>query len=150
MIDGVIVTPLQRFPDARGVVMHMLRRDAPHFREFGEIYFSSVYPGAVKAWHYDTRSTINYAVPHGNILFVLFDQREDSPTCGEIQEIVIGRDNYCLVTVPPGIWNGFRGLDTDTAIVANCATLPHDETTSRRRDPDDPNIPYDWAGPGVH
>jgi len=31
--------------------MHMLRRNDPHFIEFGEIYFSTVYAGVVKGWH---------------------------------------------------------------------------------------------------
>ncbi len=31
--------------------MHMLKRTDPHFIEFGEIYFSTVYPGVVKGWH---------------------------------------------------------------------------------------------------
>ena len=42
-IDGVIVVPLRRIPDERGTILHMLRRDDPHFIEFGEIYFTSVY-----------------------------------------------------------------------------------------------------------
>ena len=51
MIEGVRITPLRQIPDERGTVMHMLRADAPHFEGFGEIYFSWVYPGAIKAWH---------------------------------------------------------------------------------------------------
>jgi dTDP-4-dehydrorhamnose 3,5-epimerase-like enzyme len=35
----------------RGSVMHMLRADAEHFQGFGEIYFSTVNPGAIKGWH---------------------------------------------------------------------------------------------------
>ena len=144
MIDGVIVTPLRQIDDARGKVMHMLRSDAAHFGGFGEIYFSCVYPGAVKAWHLHKRMTLNYAVPHGNIKFVLCDDRTGSPTNGEIQELFLGPDNYCLVTVPPMIWNGFKGIGTETAMVANCATIPHDPDEILRRDPLDPSIPYDW------
>lgn len=145
MIDGVIVTPLKQILDERGKVMHMLRSDAPHFRGFGEIYFSCVYPGAVKAWHIHHRMTLNYAVPHGSIKFVLYDDRADSPSKGRVQELFLGPDNYCLVTVPPMVWNGFKGLGADPAIVANCATIPHDPTEIDRRDPLDGSIPYDWG-----
>ena len=31
--------------------MHMLRSDAPHFLKFGEICFSTAYPGVTKGWH---------------------------------------------------------------------------------------------------
>jgi dTDP-4-dehydrorhamnose 3,5-epimerase len=89
--------------------------------------------------------TLNYAVPLGKIKFVLFDDRADSPTAGQTQEIFLGPENYSLVTVPPMIWNGFKGVGTETAIVANCATLPHSPDEIMRRDPFDPAIPYDWA-----
>ncbi|WP_319245445.1 dTDP-4-dehydrorhamnose 3,5-epimerase family protein [uncultured Propionivibrio sp.] len=145
MIDGVIVTPLRRIVDERGSVMHMLRNDAPHFSGFGEIYFSTVHPGAIKGWHIHHKMVLNYAVPQGRIKFVLFDDRPDSPTHGELQELFIGEDNYSLVTVPPLVWNGFKGIGRETAIVANCASIPHDPNEIDRRDPFDPSIPYDWA-----
>lgn len=145
MIDGVIITPLKQIVDERGKVMHMLRSDAAHFSSFGEIYFSSVHPGAIKGWHIHHRMVLNYAVPHGSIKFVLYDDRPGSKTQGEIQEVFLGPDNYCLVTVPAMIWNGFKGIGTETALVANCASIPHDPNEIERKDPFDPSIPYDWA-----
>jgi dTDP-4-dehydrorhamnose 3,5-epimerase len=144
MIDGVRVTPLDQILDERGKVMHMLRSDSDVFRGFGEIYFSCVYPGAIKGWHLHKKMILNYAVPHGNIKFVLYDDRVGSPTRGEIQEIFMGPNHYCLVTVPPMIWNGFKGIGTEMAIVANCASIPHDPEEMERRGPSDPSIPYDW------
>jgi len=144
MIAGVEVRPLQQIPDERGKVMHMLRRDDPWFREFGEIYFSVVYPGVVKGWHLHRRMTLNYAVIDGMIKLVLYDDREGSPTRGESQEIFTGEEFYALVTIPPGIWNGFKGIGTKMAIVANCATEPHSVDEIMRRDPHDPGFPYSW------
>jgi len=145
MIDGVKINPLRQIPDERGKVMHMLRNDSEAFVAFGEIYFSCIYPGVVKAWHIHKRMTLNYAVPHGNIKLVLYDDREGSTTKGEVQEVFLGPDNYCLVTIPPMVWNGFKGIGTQTAIVANCSTIPHDSGEIERLDPTDPSIPYDWA-----
>lgn len=145
MIEGVTITELKRFPDERGSVMHMLRCDWDVYRDFGEIYFSTVHPGAVKGWHIHHRATLNYAVPVGRIKFVLFDDRDDSRTKGEVQEVFLGEDNYVLVTVPPLIWNGFKGIGDSSALVANCASIPHDSKEIDRRDPADPSIPYDWA-----
>ncbi len=31
-----------------------------HFQRFGEIYFSAVHPGAVKAWHMHRKMVLNY------------------------------------------------------------------------------------------
>jgi dTDP-4-dehydrorhamnose 3,5-epimerase len=145
MIEGVKLTPLTQIFDERGKVMHMLSTNSPQFTKFGEIYFSCTHPGVVKAWHLHTEMTLNYAVLQGEIKFVLFDDRELSPTKGEIQEIYISPENYMLVTVPPNIWNGFKCVGTDTSIVANCATLPHDDKEILRRPPNDASIPYTWA-----
>lgn len=145
MIDGVILTPLRQIFDERGKVMHMLREDSPVFTRFGEIYFSCTHPNVVKAWHLHQEMTLNYAVIHGQIKFVLYDDRPTSPTCGAIQELFISPENYMLVTVPPMIWNGFKCVGGTTSIVANCATLPHSQDELVRRPPGDVSIPYDWA-----
>ncbi|NLW91121.1 MAG: dTDP-4-dehydrorhamnose 3,5-epimerase [Syntrophomonadaceae bacterium] len=145
MIDGVIIKPLKQILDERGKIMHMLRCDDENFQQFGEIYFSCVYPGVIKGWHIHKRMILNYAVPHGHIKFVLYDDREKSPTRGEIQEIVLGPDNYCLVTIPPLVWNGFKGIGSEMAIVANCSSIPHDPKEIERLDPFDRSIPYDWS-----
>lgn len=145
MINGVKIIPLRQIADERGKIMHMLRSDDPHFERFGEIYFSVVNPGAIKAWHIHKKMILNYAVVSGMIKFVLYDPRQDSPTYGEIQEVFIGEDNYVLATIPPGIYNGFKGIGVKPAIVANCATIPHDPEEIARVDPLNNDIPYDWS-----
>jgi dTDP-4-dehydrorhamnose 3,5-epimerase len=144
MIAGVETIPLLRLQDERGFVMRMLRADDPHFTKFGEIYFSVIYPGIIKGWHLHSRMTINYAVVTGNIKLVLYDQRPDSKTHQELQEIVFGQINYQLVRVPPGVVNGFTAVGGEGAVVANCADIPHDPTEITRIDPFTPTIPYDW------
>ncbi|MEM7819478.1 MAG: dTDP-4-dehydrorhamnose 3,5-epimerase family protein [Candidatus Aenigmatarchaeota archaeon] len=144
MIDGVKIIPLKQIPDERGKVMHMLRSDDPHFEKFGEIYFSVVYPGIIKGWHLHKKMTLNYAVIDGMIKLVLYDARKESPTNGEIQEIFTGEDNYALIIIPPGIWNAFKGIGCKPAIVANCATEPHDSNEILRLDPFSKSIPYNW------
>lgn len=145
MIEGVVVTPLRQIADERGKVMHMLRADSPVFRSFGEIYFSTVNPGAIKGWSLHKRMVLNYAVPHGCIKFALYDGNPESKSCGQVQELILGPDNYCLVTVPPMVWTGFKGMSAEAAIVANCASIPHDPDEIERKSPFDTSIPYDWA-----
>jgi dTDP-4-dehydrorhamnose 3,5-epimerase len=144
MIEGILVTPLKQFIDERGRVMHMLRSDAAHFSSFGEIYFSTVNRGAIKAWHLHHRMVLNYAVPFGVIKFVMFDGRPWSSTFRQIQEVYLGPENYCLVTVPPMVWSGFKGVGSEGALVANCSSIPHDPTEVERKEPFDGFIPYEW------
>jgi len=145
MIEGVRITPRKQICDERGKIMHMLRCDDPEFEKFGEIYFSAVYPGVIKGWHGHKKMTLNYAVVSGMIKLVLFDDREGSSTRGEIQEVFMGEDNHVLVTVPPKVLNGFKGIGMKPAIVANCATFPHDPDEIYRIDPFENDIPYDWG-----
>lgn len=144
MIQGVELFPLRRIQDERGMVMHMLKATDPHFEAFGEIYFSVIYPGVIKAWHLHSEMVINYAVVVGTIKLVLFDQRPDSPTRGQLQEIYVGQANYQLVRVPPGVVNGFVAVGGEKAVVANCANIPHDPLEITRIDPFTPTIPYNW------
>jgi len=144
IIEGVKIVPLRRIPDERGTIFHMLKRTDPHFVEFGEIYFSTIYYGVVKGWHIHRDMTLNYACILGRIKLVLYDERESSPTKGTLMEVFLGPDNYSLVLIPPGVWNGFKGMSEPLAIVANCSTCPHDPNLSRRIDPFNNHIPYKW------
>jgi len=144
MINDVQIKPLRQIVDERGKVMHMLRRDDDWFNQFGEIYFSTVEMGAVKAWHIHKKMTLNYAVPIGKIKLVLYDDRKGSPSSGKIQEIYLSPDNYQLVIIPPGVWNGFKGLGYTSSLVANCASIPHDPNETSRLEPTNNLIPYNW------
>ena len=144
-IEGVVVKALKKIPDERGCIYHMLRCDDEIFEKFGEIYFSLVYPGVIKAWHLHKKVTLNYAVISGMIKLALYDNRENSSTNGNLMELYLGEENYCLVKIPPGIWNGYKCIRIKPAVVANCATFPHDPSEIDRLSPFSKKIPYDWS-----
>ncbi len=145
MIDGVKIVPLMQIHDERGKIMHMMKATDPHFTQFGEIYFSCAWPGAIKGWHIHKSMTINNAVVSGNAKLVMYDVREDSPTYGELQEVFLGEHNYVLVQIPPGIANGYKAYGDKLAVLANCASEPHDPDELERLDPFDEEIGYDWS-----
>jgi len=51
MIRGVEVKRLKVIPDDRGRLAEILRVDDPIYEGFGQVYFTTAYPGVVKAWH---------------------------------------------------------------------------------------------------
>lgn len=144
MIEGILLRKLDIIPDERGKILHMMRSDDDIYEKFGEIYFSLVYPGIIKGWHLHKEMTLNYAVPVGLIKMVLYDDRENSPTKGQINEFYIGESNYCIVKIPKMIWNGFKGVGITPSLVANCSTLAHDPNEIIRKDPFSKEIPYNW------
>ena len=144
-IDGVLVTGLRQIVDERGAVLHHMRNDAPEFTAFGECYFSEMVPGAVKAWKRHRKQTQNLAVPIGRVRFVIYDDRESSPTHGGLQVIELGRpDNYRRLHIPLGLWYGFTCLSDRSALIANCADLPHDPNDAELRPENDHGIPFRW------
>ena len=146
MINGVEIIPLRIIKDERGAVMHMLRADAPHFKAFGEIYFSTVNCDAIKGWRRHKRMTQNLAVPAGCVRVVLYDGRLQSPTSGKIVDMQLGPDAiYALVCVPPGVWSAFKGLAPDASLVAKCATIGHEPDEGETRPLTDPPVEFDWS-----
>ena len=144
MIKGLIIKKLKQIDDEKGKVMHMLRSDSESFTKFGEIYFSAIKPGVVKAWKRHLRMTQNFAVPVGRIRLVVYDDRKNSVSNGKIKVMEIGEDNYCLVIVPPMVWYGFKGISSAPALIVNCTDLVHDPNEIEHLNPVNKKIPYDW------
>jgi dTDP-4-dehydrorhamnose 3,5-epimerase len=144
VLHEVVIQPLKQITDSRGKVMHMLRADSPLFSRFGEIYFSVVNPGAVKAWKRHRRMTQHLTVPVGRVRFALYDLRDASPSRGALEVVEIGEDHYQLLRIPPRVWYGFQGLGDRPSLIANCADLPHDPSEAESREPFDPGMPLVW------
>lgn len=144
MIDGVIIKKLERIADDRGTILKMQESTDKEFKGFGEVYFSTIYPNVVKGWHLHKKAILNYAVIKGMIKLVLYDARKDSKTVNELMEIYMGVDNYCLVQIPAGVWNGFKAIGNEYAIVADLITVNHENDEMSRMDPWNCFINYDW------
>ena len=101
-IEGVIIQPLKQIADNRGSVLHMLDNDSSLFKQFGEVYFSEIHSGRVKAWKRHKKQSQNLVVPLGKILLVIYDDRPNSNTHGKIEQYNLGRpEDYRLIHIPP-------------------------------------------------
>ena len=144
MIEGIVVTKLKQIEDERGKIMHMMRQDSKVFKKFGEIYFSTVKPNFIKAWHLHKQATLNYVCVKGKVKLVLYDDRNNSNTFSQYQELILTPSDYYMVTIPPLIWNGFKGIDDQESIIANCMTIAHDEKEMVRKEYSDKKFNYHW------
>jgi dTDP-4-dehydrorhamnose 3,5-epimerase len=147
LIDGVDVKELKVIPDERGCLMEILRSDDDVFQKFGQAYVTTAYPGVVKAWHYHRIQDDFFAVVRGMMKLVLFDDREDSPTRGEVNEFFLGVHNPMLVKIPKRVYHGFKAVGEEEAVVINIPTEPYNrqKPDEYRLHPHDNDIPYDWA-----
>lgn len=144
MIEGVMLTPLKIIFGDTGDILHAMKRTDASFCGFGEVYFSTVNKGQVKAWKRHREMTLNLVVPCGEVKFVLYDDRTESPTCGNVFEVVLSRGNYQRLTVHPMIWTGFMGIGDGLNMLLNIASIPHDPQESDRLDVHNELIQYNW------
>ena len=147
MIDGVVEKKLKMIADERGRLMEILRCDDDFFEKFGQVYMTTAYPGVVKAWHYHKLQRDNFTVVRGAMKLVLYDDREGSPTRGEINEFIIGEHNPALVSIPKGVWHGFKCIGETEALVINAPTECYNREApdEYREVPHGGRIPYDWS-----
>ncbi|MBI4340982.1 MAG: dTDP-4-dehydrorhamnose 3,5-epimerase family protein [Candidatus Omnitrophica bacterium] len=146
MIQGIRTKPLHVIADERGRLFEILRRDEPLFRRFGQVYCTTVHYGVVKGWHYHKRQTDYFVCVSGMIKLVAYDGRKGSRTRGQVNEFFIGVHHPMLVTIPPQVLHGFKGISQPEAVVINVPDHPyrHGKPDEYRVDPHSNEIPYDW------
>lgn len=142
IIKDLLLTQLKRIDHPKGEVLHAMKRSSPGFAGFGEAYFSTVLPGETKGWKRHRRVTLNLVVPVGTVRFVIFDERPDSPSFGCFNDFVLSKENYARLTIPPGLWVAFRGLDESNNMLINLANEEHEPAESDNVGIED--IPFDW------
>ena len=135
----IVVTPLRRIPTIGGDVMHALKNSDNGFNGFGEVYFSWVERGAIKAWKCHQQMTLNLVVPLGEISFVF--HIKDQENCFRTENI--GEEKYVRLTVPPGIWFGFQGRGSSQSLLMNLADMAHDPDEVLRKKTSE--IVYNWS-----
>lgn len=142
VINEVLLTPLHIIPGDSGDVLHALKQNEVSFKGFGEAYFSTVQKQAIKGWKKHRRMILNLIVPSGSIRFVLYDDRRESRSFQTIQEVILSKENYQRLTVPPGIWMAFQGLSNEVNMLLNIASIPHDPAEAEKLPIQNELIPY--------
>ena len=143
MLEGMIKTDLNIIKMKSGSVLHALKKTDSGFKEFGEVYFSTVVKDAIKAWKLHRRMTLNLIVPVGSVLVCLIDVRKKSSTLNEMNKIILSQEPYFRLTVPPGIWFGFKGVSDGLNLICNVADILHEPKEVMRKDID--KIDMDWS-----
>lgn len=133
-----ILTELKKIKVEGGDVLHGLKKSESSYVNFGEAYFSIINEGCIKAWKKHNKMTLNLVVPIGTIKFVFLID----PVNGVFQTEEIGENRYMRLTIPPGIWFGFKGIGSGSNLLMNIADIEHDpEEVDRRENLD---FIYNW------
>ena len=128
MINGLILTPMKVIDVVGGSVLRAMSIGNVGYNGFGEAYFSTVEYNTIRDWKRHKEMTLNLVVPIGSIRFVVYDNRKDSSTAGNFVEIILSKEHYARLTVPPKLWVGFQGVGKGTNLLLNIANIPHNDT----------------------
>ncbi len=142
-IESVILTPLKTITANDGDIYHIMKKDDDGYAGFGEAYLTTIKQGKIKAWKRHKKMMDNLVVTAGRVRFVIFDDREHSPTNGFFQEVLISEEDHIRLTIPPLLWFGFQGIGSGTSAILNIASIPHDPSEVDRREFN--KIEYNWS-----
>ena len=141
-IEGLLTVPTKIISTIGGDVLHAIKKSDQGYSGFGEAYFSTIEPNAVKAWKRHREMTLNLLVPVGEVRFVVYDDRLHSSSNGIFQQVILSLDNYKRLTIPPMLWVGVQGVGEERAMLLNIANIQHNPLEMDRKPVAD--IPYNW------
>lgn len=157
MLPGVKVFDLKKNIDERGFFIEILRMDWKSFVEDSSIVqvnLSMSLPSAIRAWHRHSRGQVDYiCVTKGSLKVCVYDDRKDSKTKGQLNEIVLDSEKPQIIRIPGFYWHGTMCTGKEPSLVVYFVTKLYDyENPDEERRPwDDPSIidprtgkPYEW------
>lgn len=148
MIKDVQVVSLTAHVDDRGYLIEILRGTDEYFTQFGQVYLvGDMTRGTIRAFHKHAELWDWFFISHGAAKFALRDDRQESPTYGEMQSIVSSQRNPTLIVVPPGVYHGWMALEDDTQLVSTASHVYNREKPDEIRVPPD-SFGYIWEVKG--
>ncbi|MFQ5946103.1 MAG: dTDP-4-dehydrorhamnose 3,5-epimerase family protein [Anaerolineae bacterium] len=146
MIQGVEIKELVDHADERRVFREIIRATDGFFEEgFGQLSYARINPGVAVAWHVHKTQVDWWYVPIGTLKVVLHDSRENSPTAGQIDELILGPEyGHRVIKIPAGVAHGYKAIGGMTHLFY-LTSSPYNPEEEGRIPHDDPAIGYDWA-----
>ena len=135
-MDGVILTELKQIHNPKGDIFHAMKKSDDGYNGFGEAYFSTIHKNDIKGWKQHKEMVLNLVVPTGAIEFVIYNEKEQ-----EFFSVTLSQDNYQRLTVAPGLWMAFRGIE-ENSMLLNLASIEHDPNEASNKELKE--IPYEW------
>ncbi len=151
LIEGVLIEPLQIYPDDRGFFCELARlgkglasKMVPDDQCSIQVSLTLTYPGTIKAIHYHSEQTDLWAPVSGMVQVFLYDLRRNSSTFGAINTIFAGRFQPWEILIPPGVAHGYKALGVEPIQLVYFTDRHYNPADELRLSYDHPDIAYDW------
>ena len=151
-IDGVALVDVRRFHDESGSMTELVRLEEGRVKGLEgfvavQLNFSTLEPGAIKAFHVHRRQTdVWFVPPSDRVLLLLVDTRQGSPTEGNRLRFTLGDGESRLVRIPPGVAHGCRNVGTAAARILYLTDL---HFSAVPQETDEGRLPWDHFGAGL-
>ena len=145
LVSGVVMHSLQVNADPRGTLTEALKTtwdDVYHLKDrpFAQMYFSKTLPETardVDCWHYHPGGQEDrFGVIAGDIVVVIYDNRDDSPTKGTLNLFAMGQsqcpEGQYLLLVPQRTYHGYIVVSDTQAVMFNYPTRLYDPNEEKR------------------
>tara|TARA_B100001540_G_C15662105_1_gene576100 strand:- start:174 stop:623 length:450 start_codon:yes stop_codon:yes gene_type:complete len=93
----------------KGNLEKIVDKKSKYFNGFGEMYFSNIKKNMIKAWKLHKKNTSLIFVVSGKVKFVFYYKNF-------FYEIVLNKNKSNLLQIPPNIWFGFKGIDSNNVV----------------------------------
>jgi len=157
VLPGVKIKTINKIPDERGFFSEIFREDWNDFVDNDKAVqanFSHSYPGVIRAWHRHHKGQVDYFLClRGSIKICLYDDKPDSPTNGQLDQIISSGEKLQIVRIPGHFWHGFKSVGYEPALLVYFTTNLYDykNPDEERRPWNDPTIldpktgnSFDW------
>jgi dTDP-4-dehydrorhamnose 3,5-epimerase len=151
-INGVVVREVLHVPRDHGVITELFRPEwDPTGLPVVHVYQSRLFPAAIGAWSCHVKSVDRLFVNQGHLKIVLYDDRDESSTFGQLMELHVGDARPAFLVIPVGVWHGLQNLGPSEALMLNFPTRAYDyaDPDHYRLPWDSPEIPYSWIPNGA-
>ena len=139
LIDGVVIRPQPTQTDGRGTLCEILDlRWGVTDDGIVSVYQFTIRPGKAKGWHIHRLHDDRIFVSRGELKVVLYDDRDDSPTRGLVNEIHRSELRRDLMVIPRGVFHAHVNIGQTDAVLVSMPTRAYDHA-----DPDVYRLPLD-------
>lgn len=144
LIDGSVVRESVNIVTGNGITTEVHREDWGIVADVRQAIHVALRPGALSAWHLHKAKTDHIFAVAGHLRIVLWDDRDGSPTRGQVDVHHVSGMRPQLLVIPPDVWHGVQNLGAEPACFLNYFDVAYDHTDPDefRLPPDSPEVPY--------
>ena len=139
LIDGVVLRPQARRPTAGTLCEILDLRWGVTDDPIVSVYQFTIRPGRAKGWHVHRLHDDRIFVSRGEVKVVLYDDRDNSPTKGLVNEIHRSELHRDLMVIPRGVFHAHLNVGRRTRCSSACrpgrTTTPTRTSTAFRSTP---------------